>query len=282
MWRVPLHAFGELKIVTSCDIGELGPKEGTAVTYYWNPLYNLAGLLPWLLVAGAFIVLKENRCRQALWILLPILVFKGILYGILALLSALAGMPSEALLLFNSLADCLLVGFVVNWLLSGRIGNRNRFITWLLAWVVYAVAFGTILVSLGIGTEAIQLSIVIGITVAIFMLSFVLAGFMCRKTFGPVRFCLWMGLWVYVFTLGLFLSVALIQVASMGWEYAAMMMVSILISGSIFAGILVVALLPFEILLFVNGFWRKRFEAVFGLKKPTPVAVSETALEPES
>ena len=30
---------------------------------------------------------------------------------------------------------------------------------------------------------------------------------------------------------------------------------------------LIGGLLPFEILLFVNSFWRKRFEAVFGLKK---------------
>ncbi|MHC5083968.1 MAG: hypothetical protein ACYTET_08545 [Planctomycetota bacterium] len=41
-----------------------------------------------------------------------------------------------------------------------------------------------------------------------------------------------------------------------------------MVSG-IYAGILIVALLPFEIILLANTFWRKRFEAVFGLKAPT-------------
>ena len=66
-----LHAFGELKIVASCDIGELGPKEGAAILYHWSPLYNVLGMLPWLLVAAVFLFFKENRCGQTLWILLP-------------------------------------------------------------------------------------------------------------------------------------------------------------------------------------------------------------------
>ena len=256
--------------MASGNIGDLGPKEGTAIIYNWNPLYNLAGLLPWLLIAAAFVLLKENRRGQALWILLPVLVFKGIMCGIIVLMSALAGMPSEISLLFHALADCLLVGFVLNWLLGERIGNRNRFMTWLLAIIVFAAVWGASLVSIGTGTEAMGVSVFIGITVSVLMISFALAAFLCRKTFGPVRFCLWMTLWVFVFTNGLFLVVALIQIATMGMQYAAMMLLGILMGGGIYSGILLVGLLPFEIILFANGFWRKRFESVFGLKAPTP------------
>lgn len=269
-WRVPSHAFGELKIVASGDIGDLGPKEGTGITYNWSILYNVAGWLPWLLVIAALVLLKENRRGAAYLILLPVLVFKGILCGIIALMARFANMPSEIAMLFHTLADCLLVGFVLNWLLGERIGNRNRFVTWLLAIVIFAITWAVSLVSMGTGREAMQISIFIGMTVAILMLSFPLSGFKCRKAFGPVKFCLWMALWVVVFTYGLFLTVALIQSAFTGWKYIGQMLLAISIGGGIYSGILIVALLPFEILLLANGFWRKRFEAVFGLKAPAP------------
>lgn len=278
-WRVPLHAFGELKIVASGDIGDLGPKEGTAILYNWTPLYNVAGLLPWLLVVAGFVLFKENRRAQALWILLPVVVFKGILWGFLAIMSKLAGFPSEISLLFTSLADCLLIGFVLSWLLGDRIGNRNRFATWLLAIVVFTVVWALSLVSIGLTTEAMGVSILIGVTVGIFMLSFALAGFNCRKAFGPIKFCLWMALWVVVFTFGLFLVIGLVQTLSMGGEYVVQMLVGILMAGGIYSGVLIVALLPFEIILLANTFWRKRFEAVFGLKAPAPPTFEMPAIQ---
>ena len=277
-WRVPFHAFGELTIVASGEIGDLGPAEGEAIAYHWRPLYNLAGVLPWLLVVAAFVLLKENRRGQALWILFPVLVIKGILWGIVTLLSV-AGMPSQGLPLFHALADCLLIGFAMNWLLAERIGHRNRFAPWLLAVIVFAAVWGVSLVGIGTGIEAAGVSIMIGVTVAILMLAFALAGFHCRKTFGPIQFCLWTALWVLVFTVGLFLVVALIQIMSMGLQYAAMMLLGILMVGGIYGGVLVVALLPFEIILLANTFWRKRFEAVFGIKAPTPPTFEGPAVQ---
>ena len=256
-----MHAFGKLKIVASCDIGGLGPKEGTPVSYYWNPLYNIFGVLPWLLLVAAFVLFKENRKLQALWILLPVILFR-LLW---AALSALMGIPSEASTMFIALVDCLLIGFVLNWLLAERIGNRNRFITWFLAGLIFGLAFGATLVNLGFGKEAIQISIFIGLTVGILLVSFVLAGFMCRKKFGPMRFSIWMAVWVLFLTNGFFMVVAFIQILMSHISFTTMFL-QVLMVGFIYAGILIGGLLPFEILLFVNHFWRKRFEAVFGLK----------------
>lgn len=254
-----------MKIVASCDIGDLGPNEGTAISYYWNPIYNVLGLLPWMLLAAAFLFFKENRCTQAMWILLPVVLLRLLWVGF----AVLASIPSEISTLFVSMIDCLLIGFVLNWLLAERIGNRNRFVTWLLAWLIFALAFGMILINLGLGTEAIQVSIFIGLTVGILMLSFALAGFMCRKKFGPVRLSLWAALWTVLLTNSFFLMVAVIQAAMFGMSFSGVML-QVLMVGFIYSGILIAGLLPFEILLFANAFWRKRFEAVFGLKKASP------------
>lgn len=266
-----------MKIVASCDIGDLGPKEGTPITYYWNPIYNVIGLLPWLLIAGAFVLLKENRCAQALWILLPIVLFR-LLWAALA---ALMHIPSEASSLFIALIDCLLIGFTLNWLLADHIGNRNRLITWLLALALFALVYGATLVSLGFGMEAIQISIFIGLTVGILLVSFALAGFMCRKKFGPVRFSLWTAFWVLLTTTGFFVVVAFIQVM-VGHQSILEILLQVLMVSLIYAGILIAGLLPFEILLFVNGFWRKRFEAVFGLKPPKVAAIESIQMDEHS
>lgn len=272
-WRVPSYAFGKLRVVASGDLGELGPKEGAAVIYNWNPLYSVAGLLPWLLVIAAIVLLKENRRGQALWILLPLVALKGVLFGIFALMS----MPSEIAEFFHTIADCLLIGFVMNWLLGQRIGNRNRFVTWLLAIVVFAAVWAVSLVDTGLTAQVFAVCIFIGISISILMISFVLGGFLSRKKFSPVRFCVWTALWVIVFTFALFLVVGLFQILLMDIGYAAEMLIGVLIGGGIYAGIMVAALLPFEIVLFVNSFWRQRFEAVFGLKAPTPPAVEQEA-----
>ena len=248
-----------MRIVTSCDIGELGPKEGAAITYYWNPIYNVIGLLPWLLLVLAYVLFKENRCVQALWILLPLVLFKLLWWGFVTMM----GIPSEASVMFISMIDCLLIGFVLNWLLAERIGNRNRFVTWLLALLLFVLVLGTTMVNFGLGTESLAVSIFIGLTVGILLLSFVLAGFMCRKKFGPVRFSIWMAVWVFIMTNVFFTVVALIQVVLSPVSFL-MMFLQILMVALIYAGVLIVGLLPFEILWFKNTFWRKRFEAVFG------------------
>ena len=59
--------------------------------------------------------------------------------------------------------------------------------------------------------------------------------------------------------------VAFIQILMSHISFTTMFL-QVLMVGFIYAGILIGGLLPFEILLFVNHFWRKRFEAVFGLK----------------
>ncbi len=263
-------------MVASADIGDLGPSEGPPVTYTWNPLYNLVGILPWLLILLAFIIFKENRRLQALWILLPVLLLKLVWAGF----AKMSGMPSESSLLMGSMIDCLLVGFVLIWLMAERIGRRNRFVTWLLAWLVLGAALLAMIVNLGGGMYMVMLSIFIGLTFGILMVSFPLAAFSCRKRFSGLRFSLWLALWVVLATFVFYTAAALIQVMASGLSLV-MVLMQILMVVFIYAGILVASLLPFEILWFKNAFWRKRFEAIFGnTTRPAAKPVETAAFEP--
>ena len=75
--------------------------------------------------------------------------------------------------------------------------------------------------------------------------------------------------------------IAFIQVM-VGHQSIMMILLQVLMVSLIYAGILIGGLLPFEILLFVNGFWRKRFEAVFGLKPPKVTAIESIQMDEHS
>lgn len=258
--------------MASCDLGDLGPKDGKPVSYYWNPLYNVLGALPWLLLVLTFILLKENRTPQAFWILMPIVLWR------LAwmLFASLMHIPSQAGAIFVSLIDCLLIALAINGLLAQRIGNRNRFATWLLGWGVFAVVYGAVVVNLGFGSDTVQASIIMGITAAALMIGFALAGLLCRRKWRPVRFSLWLVLWLWVLSAVSFLSVMLVVAAINNFSIAGELL-QVLIVSLVFTAIMAIGLLPFEILFFKNSFWRKRFEALFGIKTPE----KEEVIEPE-
>jgi len=231
------------------------------------------GLLPWLLLVLCFVLFKENRNPQAFWILVPILVFRILWAGF----ASVMGIPSESSVMFAYLIDCLLVGFTLIWLLGERIGNRNRFVTWLLAGLIFAAVYGVTLINVGLGGDAISLSIIIGLSVGILMFSFPPAAFLCRRKFGPIRFSFWTAIWTLVMTVGFFIVFGVIEAILIRYS-PIMILLQIMMISLIYAGILIVGLLSFEIVLFKSDFWRKRFEAIFGIKTrpaPEPAEISE-------
>jgi hypothetical protein len=237
----------------------------------------MLGILPWLLLLAAFVLCKENRRWPALWILLPVVIFRLLWAGF----TALSKIPSDTSALFVAIINCILTGFVLNWLLAERIGNRNRFVTWLLAWLVFILALAMTLFTLGIRMEAFQVSVTTVLTVGILLLSFALAGFMCRKKFRPVRFSLWMALWVLLTTSAFFIGVAAIQAMMIDYSFMRLLLQVLMVS-LVYALLLIAAMLPFEIVLFVNHFWRKRFDSVFRLKTPPVVMKSVWAVDDPS
>ena len=73
-WRVPLTAFGELKVVASADISELGPKESDAAVCEWKWYYGASALALWAVLVAAIVLVKDNRNPQALFVLVPLAV----------------------------------------------------------------------------------------------------------------------------------------------------------------------------------------------------------------
>ena len=72
-WRVPFHVLGDLRIVASGELGDLGPAEGQAVSFKWNLLYSLSGLVVWSILVVALLA-RPNRSTQGWLILVPVLV----------------------------------------------------------------------------------------------------------------------------------------------------------------------------------------------------------------
>ena len=62
----------ELRIVASQDIGPLGAKDGSPVTFPWRWYYSVPTLPLWALIVLLLVVPKANRHRQAWLILIPL------------------------------------------------------------------------------------------------------------------------------------------------------------------------------------------------------------------
>lgn len=67
---MPISVFGEVKIVATQDLGELGKPVGHQVTYRCYPVWLSLMLVPWLL-AAALLLLPFNRPRNIWWIAAP-------------------------------------------------------------------------------------------------------------------------------------------------------------------------------------------------------------------
>jgi hypothetical protein len=121
------------------------------------------------------------------------------------------------------------------------------------------------MLSVGFEKQTLPVIILIGLTVGILMLSLPLAGFLCRKKFGPVKFSLWTAFWVLFMTTVFFMGVVVVQALIYSSLPFSQIIGQVLIFSSVYAAVLIAGLLPFEILLFSNTFWWKRFERIFGL-----------------
>jgi hypothetical protein len=262
--------------VASADLKGLGSNEGEPVYYFWNPLCNLIGLVSWLILLAAFVLFRENRRRQALWMMVPVLV----IYIALKAYLKFSNPFSVETTIFLGLYETLVLGFAVIWLLAERIGGRNRFLTWLAALAVFLLFIGVSLSTLTSVFERIIMSVSQGMSVGIALIAISLAAVMSRKRFGPVRFCVWVAVWLLIITPLLLLAAAAIQIRDVSGTFDNL--IPILKTSLIFAGVIIAGLLPFEILLFVNRFWRKRFDKVIGISTSREVFSAEPPAPPIS
>jgi len=275
-WRVPLTMFGELKVVASADIGGLGPKESDAAVCEWKWYYGASALALWAVLVLAIVLVKANRNPQALFVLVPLAVEIAVWSVVKKII------PFPYLSTGTQAVYSLMVGVTILWLLSHWLGNRNRFVAFLLALVIMAVAGAAGAISYNeYSGEMLSSTIGCAIFALMMLFAFVLTGWWCRKRYSSLRFILWLGVWNAVVFLGTFIVVlvgtGILRGIPEWWSELWFVMTSIvLIEALICGGCVYAIVLPFMILALRRSFYRQRFYACLRLKS-MPTAVSAPA-----
>jgi len=264
-------------IDSSEDIGSLGIKEGTATIYPWKWYYSMPALGLWIVLALAILLVRDNRDPHVLLIFIPIFLVRLLWTRFQPILGA----PSDVLEVFRTLIDAFVIGIAVLWLLAYKLGNRNRFISLLLAMVVLAGVTVVAVVSYQVWAPFVDYELVTfqSLGIATMLLIFVLAGWRCRKRYGPWRFMLWLALWTIVISLLAVIAYFLIAEArSEPVKKLIRQMPQVLLVAMIFAVCIYMLNLPFMILAFVTSFFRERFYAYFHLKSMPISSTSGTKI----
>jgi hypothetical protein len=209
----------------------------------------------------AFVALKENRTPQAAWILAPIALLATVYSAVMNILQ----MDSGGTVQLNVMFTIMVLGFSMVWLLAERIGNRNRFVTFLLATLIYFGFLGVNLLSGGFGKDMIAIASLAAISIPAIIFAFIIAALNSTKPFDTVRFIIYIGAALFCVLLIIF-SIIMFTFYPSQHMPVKTQITEVLIATFYSSLIYYAGLLPFLILLFSNPFWRKRFEAVLGIQ----------------
>jgi len=257
--------FGQLKIVPSADIGQLGPQQGEAASFNWKWQYSAAKWIIWLVLILAFVAPKANRNIRAPLILIPLIIVNLLWLLFMKYAKMNSTDAQQFTLIFNSMA----VAVSVLWLIANyfvRFGGAIRFL----------LSFVTLMIVAGLGpwsyfaefSGEMALFLALLIFMALTMLAAItLSRRLCGGKYRPVCFLLWLALWMLlgslVATFGFLIVASVIFSSGPGFSELILMFA---LAGMIFGLCLYVLNLPFMILGFAHPFFRKRFCACLGLE----------------
>jgi hypothetical protein len=213
-----------------------------------------------------FVALKENRTPQAAWILAPIALLATVYSAVMKILQMDFGSTVQ----LNVMFTIMVLGFSMVWLLAERIGNRNRFVTFLLAGLIYFGFLGVNLLSGGFGKHMIAIVSLAAISIPAILLAFIMAALQSPKQFNAARFIIYIGAALFSVLLIIFSIIMFIFYPTQNMPVKTQI-IEVLIASFFSSLIYYAGLLPFLILLFSNPFWRKRFEAVLGIQTQIPI-----------
>ena len=256
-----------MRFVSSSDIGNLGPKQGAEVVYNWRWYHGTPNLALWLVLAAALIFVKANRTPRILLIIIPLLIV-NVLW---LLLTQMMGFSSSTdMEMFNMMFNSLVGGITFLWLFVPKLVRYNPWIAFFLAFALIETLFLVGIVSyLGFefSQEAMVALAMLTVLALAMLLGFVLAGRRCRKRYGPVRFMLWLAVWMVVVCLASMIVfygiVFIIQQAPI--PISTILLVAATV-GLVFGVCLYVINLPYMILALRSSFFRERFYACLRLK----------------
>ena len=215
-------------------------------------------------------LVKANRNPRAYLIFIPLLVVNLLWFAFKKLIP----WPSSSLSMLDQIFVLLTMGISIVLLLGHKIGNRNRFITFLLAVVLMAVVGIAGVISyngFAFSSQMIGTGIMFVVIAFVMLLAFVFAGCCCRKRYSNSRFMLWLAGWTVGVSLAFivgYLGIALIILYIMGNVPSELNSVLLYapVAGLVLGGSLYVIILPFMILVLRSEFFRERFYACMRLK----------------
>jgi hypothetical protein len=259
---VPLSAIGKLSIVASSDLGGLGSKEGSAVTYDWVLPSLAPQLLPWLVILG-LLALKANRCAAAWWIWLPV----GCVIAFT--LATPDILPSGTNFFLDAIA-ALAAGLAAVWLLSNYLRRQHRFVTFLCLLLALAGFSALAFVSqqsAGFTIETLQAGIVLAVAVLASAGALSLAGLICRGRYRAIGLYAWLlillaAMWL-VIAAPFFLFALIASGGRLPWGEFIVPVFTV-------AAFHFATLLPFLILSSASPFYRERLKALLHVKPETP------------
>ena len=272
--------FGELKFVSSGDIGDLGPNQGAEVIYKWRWYHNVPSLALWFVLAAALILIKANRTPRILLIIVPLLIVNILWFLLTQMMDFNSSGDVE---MFNMMFNSLVAGITFLWLFAPKLGRFNPWIAFFLAFALITMFFLLGIVSylgFGFSQEAMVTLVMLTVLALAMLLGFVLAGWRCRKRYGPVRFLLWLAVWMVAACLACTLVFYAIVCFFLCFVQKAPIPISTILFvasavGLIFAVCVYVINLPYMILALRSSFFRERFHACLRLK-PIPEAPQQT------
>jgi hypothetical protein len=271
-----LTTFGELRIVASQDISELGPKEGKAVIYNWKWYYNVLPLSLFFTLVLLLVFVRANRTPRAWLIFVPLLIV-NLLWS---LFSKILGVGSANMVVFSVLFHSYVVGIAALWLLGHKIANRRRFATFLLALAIMAVAGLIGIISYGMtdfSNDGVAIIIILGVLAFTMLFGFVLAGRLCRNRYSNLRFMLWLALWCVVVCVASTMAIYSIMFVISGFPVSIFrILLAFVPIGLVFGLCAYVIVLPYMILAFRCSFFRQRFYDCFHLPAMAALSTDES------
>jgi len=180
------------------------------------------------------------------------------------------GLGSAESEMSNMAFNSLVVGITVLWLLAHKLGDRNRFVTFLMAFALMA-ALGFVGTVSYVGLEFSQQTgwglILLAILALAMLLGFVLAGWRCRNSYSGLRFVLYLAFWTVAACLAgtLVLYSVTFSIDQVSVPISTVLLLALVV-GMILGGCLYVISLPYMILALRSSLFRERFYACMRLK----------------
>jgi len=258
-----LTTYGELRIVPTADIGDLGPSQGHTLLYNWRWYYRAQGLLIWLALVLALAIPQANRDRRALLIFVPLAIASLEWF----LLKAILRIPSPQLYPFDMMVHCLVVGLAVLWLLAPTLGQFRGGVRFVVSLgLVCAVTSLEVLSSASTSSQETMILLTSPVLLAALLLTALTAtARQCRQDHRLVRFMLRLGLWTTIGGVIVAVGYFVILTSILSLCLRPPNVASAALVGLVLGVFLYLLNLPYMVLCFVSPFFRERLQRCLGL-----------------